>query len=210
MQEPIPAERLAFAPANEASWDDLVAIFGSTDAGHCQCQRFKVVGWIWRDSTLEQRTAMLRRQTACGDPNAATTSGLVAYVDHEPAGWVAVEPRPAYPKLRTSRVPWSGRDEDRDDAGVWAVTCFVVRKGYRGRGLTYPLAAATVDFARERGARALEAYPMITEPGRRITWGELHVGARQVFADAGFTEVSRPTLRRVVMRVDFEQGDAPA
>lgn len=44
---------------------------------------------------------------------------------------------------------------------------------------------------------------MITEPGKEITWGELNVGARQVFADAGFTEVSHPTPRRVVMRVDF-------
>ena len=80
---------------------------------------------------------------------------------------------------------------------------FFVRKGYRRRGITYALAAATVDFARERGARALEAYPMITEPGKEITWGELYVGARQVFADAGFTEVSHPSPRRVVMRIDF-------
>ena len=93
MQAPISAEQLTFVPANEASWDDLVAIFGTTDyPGQCQCQRFKVVGWIWRDSTQEQRTAMLRAQTACGNPSAAATSGLVAYVDDEPAGWVAVEP----------------------------------------------------------------------------------------------------------------------
>jgi GNAT superfamily N-acetyltransferase len=203
-------EDVRIVPANETSWDDLQDIFGATDyPGRCQCQRFKVVGWIWRDSTQEERTAMLRAQTACGDPNAAATSGLVAYVDGEPAGWVAVEPRTAYPKLRTSRVPWSGRDEDKGDDGIWAVTCFVVRKGYRGRGLTYPLARATIDFARACGARALEAYPMITQPGKEITWGELHVGARQVFEDAGFEEVSRPTLRRVVMRIDFEQeGDA--
>ena len=32
---------------------------------------------------------------------------------------------------------------------------------------------------------------------------ELHVGFRSVFADVGFTEVSRPTTRRVVMRIDF-------
>ena len=32
---------------------------------------------------------------------------------------------------------------------------------------------------------------------------ELHVGTRGVFADAGFSEVSRPTLRRVVMRLDL-------
>jgi GNAT superfamily N-acetyltransferase len=184
-------------PADEAPWDDIAAIFGTTDyAGRCQCQRFKVAGWIWRDSTQEQRIASLRAQTAAG-------SGLVGYVDGEPAGWVAVEPRVAYPKLRTSRVPWSGRDEDKDDADVWAVTCFVVRKGFRGRGLTYPLALATIDFARSHGAKALEADPMLTKPGKEITWGELHVGARQVFADAGFEEISAPTVRRVVMRIDF-------
>ena len=206
MEAPIPADQLMIVPANEAPWDDLAAIFGTTDyPGRCQCQRFKVLGWIWRDSTQEERTAMLRAQTACGDPNATATSGLVAYLDDEPVGWVAVEPRTAYAKLRTSRVPWSGRDEDKGDDGIWAVTCFVIRKGYRGRGLTYPLARATIDFARARGARALEAYPMITEPAKEITWGEAHVGARQVFEDAGFEEVSRPTVRRVVMRIDFEQ-----
>jgi hypothetical protein len=49
---------------------------------------------------------------------------------------------------------------------------------------------------------------MITEPGKVITWGELHVGARQVFDDAGFIEVSHPSVRRVVMRIDFDEGSA--
>jgi len=197
-------EEVTVVPANEASWDDLAAVFGTADyACRCRCQRFKVVGWVWRDTTQEERDAMQREQTACGEPDAPSTSGLVAYLDGEPVGWVAVEPRTAYPKLRTSRVPWKGRDEDKDDDGVWAVTCFVVRKSHRGRGLTYPLARAAVDFARARGARALEAYSMITQPGKEITWGELHVGARQVFEEAGFREVTRPTVRRVVMRVDF-------
>jgi len=210
VSEPFREEQLRIVPANEASWEDVAAVFGTADyAGRCRCQRFKVSGWIWRDSTLEERTGMQQEQTACGEPDAEATSGLVAYCADEPVGWVAVEPRTAYPKLRTTRIPWTGRDEDKDDDGVWAVTCFVVRKGYRGRGLTYPLARATVDFARERGARALEAYPMITQPGKEITWGELHVGARQVFEEAGFAQVSHPTLRRVVMRVDFDGRGEP-
>lgn len=205
LQTTIHEPQLTIVPANQTSWADLVAIFGTTDyPGRCQCQRFKVVGCFWRDSTQEARTEMLRLQSACGEPNATATSGLVAYIGDEPAGWVAVESRTAYPKLRTSRLPWTGREEDKDDDAVWAVTCFVVRKGYRGRGLTYPLSAATIDFARERGARAVEAYPMIVPPGKEITWGEMHVGARQVFEDAGFKEVSRPSVRRVVMRIDFE------
>ncbi len=205
---PIAAERVRILPASEASWADLAAIFGTADyASRCLCQRFKVTGWIWRDSTLEQRTARLREQTGCDEPEATRTSGLVAYLDGEPAGWVAVEPRTEYAKLRTLRVPWTGRDEDKDDDQIWAVTCIVVRKGYRGRGLTYPLAQATVAYARAHGARAIEAYAMLTQPGKEITWGELHVGARQVFEEAGFREVHRPTVRRVVMRIDFEPDD---
>ncbi len=117
-------------------------------------------------------------------------------------GWCAVEPRTAYEGLvRNNRVPWEGRDEDRSDAGVWAVTCVFTRVGFRKRGVGRALARAAVDFARERGARALEAYPVTTTQG--VITEELHVGTLDVFADAGFTEVSRPTVRRAVVRIDF-------
>jgi GNAT superfamily N-acetyltransferase len=128
---------------------------------------------------------------------------MVAYVDGEPAGWVAVEPRSAYPKLRTSRIVWKGRHEDKDDDGVWAITCFAVRVGYRKQGLMYELAAAAVEHARERGAIAVEGYPIVPDPGQQITWGEVNVGTPGPFAAAGLTEVSRPTKRRRVMRLDF-------
>jgi hypothetical protein len=39
-----------------------------------------------------------------------------------------------------------------------------------------------VDFARERGARAIEGYPMTT---KSVILEELHVGTEGVFADAG-------------------------
>jgi GNAT superfamily N-acetyltransferase len=145
----------------------------------------------------------LRAETHCGYPSARTTSGLVACLDGEPVGWCAVEPRTAYARLPPRRVAWEVRGEDRDDDSVWAVTCFATRAGYRRQGISRALARATVDFARKRGARALEAYPMLTEPGQEITWGESHVGTRSIFADAGLQEVSHPTLRRVVMRIDF-------
>jgi GNAT superfamily N-acetyltransferase len=145
--------------------------------------------------------AMHRASTACGKPKAKHTSGLVAYSEDEPVGWVAVEPRSSYPKLRTLRVPWAGRSEDKDDAEIWAVTCFCVRKGYRGRGITYPLARAA-DHAREKGATAVEGYAMVTQPGWRSP------GARSTSGPCGLRRGrihrgQRPTKRRRVMRVDF-------
>ncbi|MEV4489589.1 GNAT family N-acetyltransferase [Micromonospora coxensis] len=192
-------------PANEVSWDDLQTVFGRRgDAAHCQCQRYKIREWL-PSVPAEVLAARLREQTDCGQPGADRTTGIVAYLDGEPVGWCAVEPRTAYERLVSGRtpVPWRGRDEDRGDAGVWAVTCFVTRVGFRRRGVSRALARAAVDHARERGARAVEGYPMITQPGRDVVWGELHVGSRSIFADAGFVEVSHPTPRRVVMRVDF-------
>jgi GNAT superfamily N-acetyltransferase len=203
-REPVTAEQLTIVAANKASWADLQAVFGTADyPGRCYCQRYKTYEWLWTSTTEQQRRDGLREQTHCDNPRARTTTGLVAYLAKVPVGWVAVEPRTAYPHLLKSRTVWSGRQEDRTDDGVWAVTCFVVRKGYRRRGITYGLAAATIDFARRGGATALEAYPMTTPPGYEITWGENHVGSRQAFAEAGFVQVHQPSPRRVVMRIEF-------
>ena len=193
---------ITVVPANEASWDDLQAVLGSRGYHGCWCQRFKLRASEWDSEsvTVAERARRLREQTRCGQPEADTTSGLVAYLDGEPVGWSAVEPRSAY--LRLGRVPWAGRAEDKGDDGVWALTCFATRTGYRRRGISGVLARAAVDFARERGARALEGYPMLTDEQNFIL-EELHVGSRSSFADAGFSEVGHPTLRRVVMRIDF-------
>jgi GNAT superfamily N-acetyltransferase len=197
------ADGLTIVPANEARWDDLQTVFGTRgQACRCQCQRYKLrPRESFRSFPVEERAFRLRRQTDCGHPDSDTTSGLVAYLDAEPVGWCAVEPRTEYEGLlRNNRVPWEGRSEDKTDDSVWAVTCLFARAGFRKRGISRALARAAVDFARERGARAIEGYPMTT---KNVIAEELHVGTEGVFADAGFTEVSRPTLRRIVMRIDF-------
>jgi len=138
--------------ANEAPCQDLLAVFGDRgSSATCFCERYKLQrGEAFSRVPREDRRERLRAQTQCGKPGAATTSGIVAYLDGVPVGWCA------------------------------AVTCFITRKGYGKRGVTYALARAAVAFARERGGSAVEGYPMITEPLEEITWGELHVGSRKV------------------------------
>ena len=87
-------------PAHRASAEDVEAVFATGGARKCRCQALKVPGWIWRDSTQEGREAALVEQTACGTDG--PTSGLIGYVDGEPAGWVAVEPREDYPRSGTA------------------------------------------------------------------------------------------------------------
>lgn len=188
--------------ANEASWDDLQTILTGA-AGRCQCTRQRLGDREWYALPVEQRAAVLREAVGCDEPTLdrkpARTAGIVAYVEGEPAGWAAVDARSAFRRLRGSLVPWAGRHEDKDDDTVWAIACLVVRRGFRGTGLTYPLVAAAVEHARVRGASAVEGYPLITG-GAPIIWDELNVGPVGPFNAAGFTQVTHPTKRRVVMR----------
>ncbi|GAB3432316.1 GNAT family N-acetyltransferase [Flindersiella endophytica] len=197
-------DRLRIVPANQASWDDLQAVFSTGEGRQCQCQFFKLTDEEWRSSVgFDERAGRFRAQTNCGDKHARSTSGLVAYCGVEPAGWCAVEPRTAYPRLLRMRVPWTGRDENKADEDVWAVTCFVVRRGYRRRGIGSAMARAAVEFARERGARAVEGYPVVKWSGHGTGAIELYVGSVSLFTAAGFREVGRPTARRAVVRVEF-------
>lgn len=194
---------ILIVPANEVSWEDLQTIFGPRGpASRCQCQRYKLrPRESFASFPVEERAHRLRQQTECGHPASRTTSGLVAYLDDEAVGWCAVESRAAYPwLLRHNRVPWLDRTEDKADDGIWAVTCLLTRAGYRKRGVSRALVGAAVGFARKHGARAVEGYPIMTT---NVLTEELHVGTVGVFADAGFTQVSQPTPRRLVMRIEL-------
>ncbi len=138
---------ISVVPANEASCEDLHTLFGAHGAAAwCQCQRYKLrPRESFRSFPVEERARRLREQTDCGHPESDRTSGLVAYLDAQPVGWCAVEPRTAYEGLlRVFRVPWDGRDEDKTDDTVWAVTCLFARAGFRKRGVSRALARAAV------------------------------------------------------------------
>ena len=84
---------------------------------------------------------------------------------------------------------------------MWAVTCFVVRRAARGRGLAGALLAGAVELARQGGATVVEGYPIDLAERPRTSSAELYHGPLQVFLRAGFTEVARPTPGRPLVRL---------
>ncbi|MGN6744479.1 MAG: GNAT family N-acetyltransferase [Amnibacterium sp.] len=202
--DPAPRLPLTVVPGTAASWADVQAVFGLRGGpASCSCQRFKVTGREHWEAPPEELRHRFRMSAAWGDPKAATTPGLVGYLEGEPVGWVAVEPRVAYPYLKRQRLALRERGEDLSDPGVWSVTCFVTRAGFRRRGVSSAMLAGAVAHARDGGARALEGYPMRTEPGVDVPWGETHVGTASQFRREGFEEVALPTPRRLVMRLEY-------
>jgi GNAT superfamily N-acetyltransferase len=108
---------------------------------------------------------------------------MVAYLGSEPVGWLGLWPRHRMERLVRSRtIP------KVDDRQVWAIVCFMVRVGYRRRGVARALLKGAIEFAREAGAPALEAYPIDPE-GRRVDVSFGYVGFTQMFEAAGFRRV---------------------
>jgi len=181
--------------AAEVPWLDVRAVFDIPgDPRTCYCQYFKLRGRAW-DCSNEEKERMLRRQL-----EVSPGPGVLAYVGDDPAGWCAVEPRDAYPKLVNSRI--GGASIRTADQHVWAVTCFVMRREFRSRGISAALLDGAIDHARAHGARVLEAYPVDTE-GERVPSANMYHGGSTVFARAGFRETARPASGRVIMELEL-------
>ena len=184
-------------PANRAAPEDVEAVFATGGDQKCRCQALKVPGWIWRDTTQEQRDAALVEQTACG--TAGPTSGLIGYVDGEAAGWVAGRPQGELPP---AVEPEAAVDADGPPARGRLVGHLLRRaQGLAYDGAVAPsFAAATVEYGEQVGAKVLEGYPIEPPPGKSVIWDEASVGLLQVFLGAGYEVVASPTLRRRVVR----------
>jgi hypothetical protein len=139
--------------------------------------------------------AALEAQARYGPP------GVVGYLDGVPTGWCAVAPRPGYTRLTRSPLLRGTSEEELADPGVWSVTCFVVRRPARRRGLAAALLDGAVTLALGSGATAVEGYPVDLDARGGISAAALYHGPLSVFLRAGFTEVARPTPDRPVVRL---------
>ena len=127
--------------------------------------------------------------------------GVLAYEGNEVVGWAAVAPRADTTFARTRTIPHV------DDLEVWAVWCIRVRPGHRGRGISHSLLAGAVEYARSRGAPAIEGYPVDNE-GEKVDLTMAYVGTRALFEKAGFRKAADTTsvingFPRVLMRLEL-------
>ncbi len=185
-----------FHPLTPDRWPDLEALFGPRGAlGGCWC-----MWWRLKRSEFDAHKGEDNRRAFRQIVEEGAEPGLLAYDGGRPVGWVAVQPREAYPVLARSATL-----RPLDDQPAWAVTCFFVARGYRRAGLALRLLQAAVDHAARHGARLIEGYPV--EP-RREAAPDLYVftGFVSTFRRAGFVEAARRSPTRPIMRLTLEGG----
>jgi ribosomal protein S18 acetylase RimI-like enzyme len=120
--------------------------------------------------------------------------GLIGYRGKVAVGWISLGPREEYAKLERSPVM-----KPVDAQPVWSIICFVVPAEHRGQGVAHALLRGAIAYAREQGARLVEAYP-VDKRGRSAD-DAMWFGARSMYDRAGFKVVARRKPTRPVMRL---------
>jgi GNAT superfamily N-acetyltransferase len=180
---------LSFHPLTQKLWNDFELLFGRHGAcGECWCMHWKL-----RGKDLAETTGSTRRQLQKSIVDSKIVPGLLAYSDGYPVGWIAVEPRGAYPKLAHSRTL-----KPVDQQEVWSITCFFVEKKHRHQGITVEMLKAATEYVKSCGGRIVEGYPVETvkeEPAPFI-----FTGTASAFKKAGFVEAARYSPTRPIFR----------
>ena len=163
-------------------WDHFASFMvpGKPGGGGCVCMAY-------RNSSLAMPGRIAHMRGLC---DSEPGPGVLAFVDGQVAGWCSIAPKVTYRALVNSRtIP------HLDDADAWSAVCFVVRPGFRRRGLMHELLDGAVEHARSSGATVIEGYPVEPE-GDRVDQISAYVGTVRLFEAHGFRRVQRTTGRR--------------
>ncbi|MFE5494702.1 GNAT family N-acetyltransferase [Streptomyces virginiae] len=190
---------LEVRPATADLWDDVRRVLQPKKSAHtCWCMAWRLTTGDYGRMTAEERGEHLRTLTEKADP----PPGVLGFLDGEVAGWCNVAPRRQLDRLTSSKTI-----TPVDDVPVWSVTCFVVRKEFRGKGVASGLLEGAVEHARANGAPAVEGYPVDPEGGR-VNPTLAYVGTMDMFERAGFRRIQRTEAKsdkrhRWIVRCDL-------
>lgn len=184
--------KLTVRPLTPDLWPAFEDLFGKAGACNgCWCMYWRL-GAAYHQRPRARNKADFRALVKRGPP-----PGLLAFDGELAVGWCQLTPRKALPYLDSARFT-----RRVDDAPVWAISCFYIRRGYRNRGVTAALVAAALKAAKRAAAPAVEAYPIDTvQPGAP---SNLYTGIASTFARAGFKTAVRRVPHRPIMRHDLK------
>jgi GNAT superfamily N-acetyltransferase len=179
---------LRFESLTLQRWTDFESLFADSPVcSRCWCMAWRIDGY--RKRPAWRNRADFKQLVERGPP-----PGILAFDGEQAVGWCQLTPRNDVPRLdrnwRLARV---------DDAPVWCVSCFYVRKAHRRRGISAALLEQARRMARRLGASVLEGYPL----DRSKTPSATSTGVLTTFLRQGFREIARRDPARPVVRSDL-------
>ncbi len=188
------------------TWPDLERLFkkpGIGDAWWCWCTHHHVSSYSLPENkqppTRAERAPRNRRKKRELVEKGLAHGILVYTKDREPVGWCQYGSRDELPRADHTQNYRNLAPKDGEER-LWRVTCFVVDKEYRRRGVASFALKAALDEIGKKGGGLVEAFPVSkTDQGP----GYMCTGRASMFEKAGFKTVAPFTRGRtatVVMR----------
>lgn len=174
------ATDLTYKSVGMENWKNLVKLFESKGGpDYCWCMVWRNMNGGASRSSKADKKASLKTYV---DQN--TPTGLLGCAGTESVAWCSIAPRDSYRNL-------TGVDSLSD---VWSLVCFFIKREYRKQGQTAKLIRAAINYAKENGAKYVEAYPVDPDsPSYRF------MGFKPVFKKMGFNFRHKAGKRRNVM-----------
>ena len=180
-------------PLTPDLWPAFEKLFGKSGAcSGCWCVHWRVPHADYVAMRGETAKAFFKRRVKKGPP-----PGVLALIGDEAVGWLQIGPRvdtPEWNSTRRATAPLKQSDAENDR--IWGATCFFIKSSARGQGVMSALLDGGIKFARENGARVVEACPIDGKTGNV----DAYVGLMSVFERAKFKEVARRKSNRPLMR----------
>ena len=172
--------KFQFTPVNRSNWPDLEKLFESRGGPHnCWCMVWRNMNEGTDRANKADKKVSLKSYVDNGIP-----IGLLCYDNLELIAWCSVAPRESYREL-------SG---DSSLTDVWSLVCFFIKKEYRQKGMNEELIRESIKYAKDNGARYMEAYPVDRgSPSYRF------MGFKPTFDKLGFDFKHKAGQRRYVM-----------
>lgn len=184
---------LQFDSLTSSNWQQFETLMGEKGGcGHCWCMFFRLPYKNFQENKPDGNKEMMKELV-----NKSQPQGLIASLNKQPVGWIALAPREDYMKLENSRV-----FKRIDDKPVWSITCFFIKKEFRRMGLSQQLIKGAVDFAKKKRIKTLEAYPAIPY-NEKVPHAFLWVGVLSSFVKNGFKIVQQHSKSRAMVRIDL-------
>ncbi len=176
---------LKIVPLRPGRMDDFGKVLSSTWGNGCWCMYPRLNAQLSRELPGPGGMSERRRRAMTALAGRRRAPGLVAYLEGEPVGWVAISPRAELCRIEASKAT-----PRVDDLDVWVIPCITVRKRARGQGIALALIEAAQAYAAKHGAPAVEAYPRAGAV--RVHDDFAYIGTETLFRRAGFRVVRKP------------------
>ena len=189
------SESLEFATKelSKKTWHDFETLFRKQgvvgDGWWCWCTFHHVSSFSSPENkqpaTRAERAVRNRREKRELVENGCA-HGILVYAKGEPVGWCQYGLREELPRIDNT-VKYRKLSLNESDDRLWRITCFVVDKQYRGRGVASAGLKAALEAIRKKGGGLVEAYP-VSKTDQGSTY--VYCGTVSMFEKAGFKIVA--------------------